>query len=74
MLVFFVYFSGTPKQVLKDVVVEYEVLAGWEEDISHCKDFDNLPVNAQVYVRRVEVRRLAIVCRCVAVKLIRVTI
>lgn len=45
-------------QVLRDVVVEYEVLAGWDKDISDCKEFDNLPVNAQVYVRRVEVRSL----------------
>ncbi|CAN0405640.1 unnamed protein product, partial [Ectocarpus fasciculatus] len=40
--------------VLKNVQVEYEVLAGWEEDISDCKEWDDLPTNAQVYVRRVE--------------------
>lgn len=44
------------EKVLRDVVVEYEVLAGWDKDISDCKEFENLPVNAQVYVRRVEVR------------------
>lgn len=32
------------------------MLPGWEEDISECKEWDDLPTNAQVYVRRVEVR------------------
>ncbi len=32
----------------------YEQLPGWFEDISHCRSFDELPVNAQRYVRRVE--------------------
>lgn len=44
------------QQVLQQVKVEYEVLAGWDEDISECKEWDDLPTNAQVYVRRVEVR------------------
>lgn len=44
------------QQVLKNVKVEYEVLEGWEEDISECKEWDDLPAAAQVYVRRVEVR------------------
>lgn len=42
--------------MLKNVKVEYEVLAGWEEDISECKQWDDLPTNARAYVRRVEVR------------------
>jgi len=51
--------------VLKNVKVEYEVLAGWEEDISECKQWDDLPTNAQVYVRRVEVReKRPCVCVC----------
>eukprot|EP00903_Cladosiphon_okamuranus_P020222 g18562.t1 len=41
-------------KVLQKVKVEYEVLAGWDEDISECKGWDDLPTNAQVYVRRVE--------------------
>lgn len=49
-------FANTPRQVLSNIKVEYEVLAGWEEDISDCKEWDSLPLNAQVYVRRVEVR------------------
>ncbi len=32
----------------------YENLPGWFEDISHCRTFDELPANAQDYVRRVE--------------------
>jgi len=30
----------------------YEQLPGWWEDISGCRSFDDLPANAQVYVRR----------------------
>ncbi len=32
----------------------YENLPGWFEDISGCREFDDLPVNARGYVRRVE--------------------
>jgi len=32
----------------------YEQMPGWFEDISHCRTFDELPANAQAYVRRVE--------------------
>ena len=32
----------------------YENLPGWFEDISGCRSFDELPANAQAYVRRVE--------------------
>ncbi len=32
----------------------YEELPGWFEDISHCRTFEELPANAQAYVRRVE--------------------
>ncbi|GAB3673370.1 adenylosuccinate synthase [Angustibacter aerolatus] len=32
----------------------YEELPGWWEDISHCRDFDELPANARRYVERVE--------------------
>ncbi|GLE07645.1 hypothetical protein PINS_up018248 [Pythium insidiosum] len=41
-------------QVLEESVVEYEELDGWDEDISQCKTFEELPVNAQKYVLRVE--------------------
>ncbi len=47
--------AAKKKQVLRNVKVEYEVLPGWDEDISECKQWDDLPANARAYVRRVEV-------------------
>jgi adenylosuccinate synthase len=35
------------------VECQFETLPGWEEDITGCKTFDDLPENAQNYVRRV---------------------
>jgi adenylosuccinate synthase len=32
----------------------YEMLPGWRSDISGCRTFDDLPPNAQAYVRRLE--------------------
>ena len=32
----------------------YEELPGWSEDISECADFDDLPKNAQAYVKALE--------------------
>lgn len=32
----------------------YEELDGWEEDISDCRNFDDLPKNTQIYVKRLE--------------------
>jgi len=32
----------------------YEYLPGWSEDLSHAADFDDLPANAQAYVRFLE--------------------
>ncbi len=32
----------------------YEELPGWFEDISHCRTFEELPANAQAYVRTLE--------------------
>jgi adenylosuccinate synthase len=48
--------GGMPSnlQLLEESVVEYEVLDGWDDDISKCKTFDELPVNAQKFVLRVE--------------------
>jgi len=39
---------------LARVECEYETFAGWEEDISHCTAFDQLPANARAYVRGME--------------------
>ena len=32
----------------------YEFFDGWNEDISHCRTFEELPKNAQIYVRALE--------------------
>lgn len=32
----------------------YEYLPGWVEDISHCREFADLPANAQAYILRLE--------------------
>ncbi len=32
----------------------YEKLPGWQEDISHCREFSELPTNAQRYIRFIE--------------------
>ncbi|XP_044275350.1 adenylosuccinate synthetase isozyme 2 isoform X2 [Varanus komodoensis] len=42
------------QEVLNKVEVQYETLSGWKEDISHARTFDQLPVNAQNYVRFIE--------------------
>jgi len=39
---------------LKDVQVEYEVMPGWDEDISLCRKFEDLPENCKKYVLRIE--------------------
>ncbi len=39
---------------LANVEPVYETHAGWKADISECKGFEELPVEAQQYVRRIE--------------------
>ena len=41
-------------KILEDVEVEYEVFPGWKEDISKAKKFEDLPLNAQNYVLKVQ--------------------
>ena len=41
-------------EVLSNVEVEYEILPGWKEDISGCKTFEELPLNCQNYILRVQ--------------------
>lgn len=48
-----VYFSAN-HEVLNKVEVQYETLPGWDTDISNARTFDELPVNAQNYVRFIE--------------------
>ncbi|KAJ7409835.1 Adenylosuccinate synthetase isozyme 2 [Willisornis vidua] len=42
------------QEVLNKVEVQYETLPGWDTDISNARAFDELPVNAQNYVRFIE--------------------
>ena len=42
------------RAALDAAVPVYEELPGWRTDTSHCRRFDELPVNAQTYVRRIE--------------------
>lgn len=41
-------------EVLENVEVIYEDLPGWKEDISKARKFEDLPANAQTYIRRIE--------------------
>jgi len=39
---------------LYDIEVEYETLPGWKTNISSCRKFEELPIQAQNYVNRIE--------------------
>jgi adenylosuccinate synthase len=39
---------------LEKVETVYETVPGWQEAISKARSFDELPVNAQNYVKRIE--------------------
>jgi adenylosuccinate synthase len=39
---------------LDQVEKVYETVPGWEEDISKARSFEELPANAQSYVKRIE--------------------
>jgi adenylosuccinate synthase len=40
--------------VLSECVPIYETIEGWQEDITQAKSFEELPINAQKYVRKIE--------------------
>jgi len=50
------YMSYMPASldILGKVEVEYETLPGWTEDISQCRTFEDLPLNCQRYILRVQ--------------------
>ena len=39
---------------LENIETVYEILPGWKEEISSARVFDELPANAQAYIRRIE--------------------
>ena len=39
---------------LSEIKPVYETLPGWDDDITNCKTFEELPANAQAYVRYIE--------------------
>ena len=41
-------------RTLAEIKPVYETLPGWNDDITNCKTFDELPVNAQNYVKYIE--------------------
>lgn len=41
-------------QVLSELEVEYETVPGWRSSIAKCRNFEDLPPQAQAYVRRIE--------------------
>jgi adenylosuccinate synthase len=46
-------FTNSPK-ILSECEPVYEELDGFDEDISEIKEFDKLPKNAKLYIKRVE--------------------
>lgn len=47
-------FPVANQEVLQRVEVQYETLPGWNSDTSAARTFEELPENAQKYVRYVE--------------------
>jgi adenylosuccinate synthase len=42
------------EQDYEGVTVDYITMPGWKTDISNCRNFQNLPENAQNYVTKIE--------------------
>lgn len=41
-------------QAFEDVSVEYITMKGWKKPISGCKNFEELPPEAQTYIQKIE--------------------
>lgn len=41
-------------EILDEIEVEYITLPGWMTSINHCRTFNELPANAQAYIRKIE--------------------
>jgi adenylosuccinate synthase len=39
---------------LEEVELEYKTVSGWQEEISQARSFEDLPINAQSYVKMIE--------------------
>ena len=50
------YIGSYPSNLeeLSEIVIKYEVLPGWESDISQITSYEKLPSNCKRYVERVE--------------------
>ena len=44
----------TDTRTLSELKPVYETLPGWDDDITNCKTFEELPANAQAYVKYIE--------------------
>ena len=49
-----VHYMPASLETLEKVEVEYEVMKGWDADISKARSFKDLPKNCQAYVNRLE--------------------
>jgi adenylosuccinate synthase len=49
-----IYDFPSDREILEKVKPVYEVLPGWDEDISNCKSFADLPLNARKYIQTIE--------------------
>lgn len=49
-----IYNVPTTRKAIENLRIEYETFPGWEEDLTNVRDFGDLPVNAQNYVKRLE--------------------
>jgi len=47
------YYPSSANQFI-GVEVEYVTMAGWKQDISACRKFEDLPDNAKTYVKKIE--------------------
>ncbi|XP_062502709.1 adenylosuccinate synthetase isozyme 1 A-like [Corticium candelabrum] len=42
------------QHILKDVEVDYVTMPGWKQSTEQCRTFEELPVNAQAYLKKIE--------------------
>ncbi len=47
-------FSPADPNIMRNCKIEYKTFKGWEKDITNCRKFDDLPKQAQEYVRFIE--------------------